>query len=201
MNAEVERLLHFRRNLRQHGEAAAEVEAAHDHRHAESAKLTAEIERARRLGGDHDPGQIDLDLLAEIGQRQFKKRPGEGDAGIVDQAEELFASQSLADARRRQAHGILIGHVENERYEGTAELGRKPLRIVPLAHAAEHAEAARNQHLGGVPQPMPVDVPVTTTLCMQGSCGRSRQIRHRGADGSVQSKRSIIGPCFAPPRD
>jgi hypothetical protein len=30
------------------------------------------------------PGQIDLDLLAEIGHRQFKKRPGEGDAGIVD---------------------------------------------------------------------------------------------------------------------
>jgi hypothetical protein len=49
MNAEIQRLLHFRRDFRQHGETAADMEAAHDHRHAERAKFPAEIERARKL--------------------------------------------------------------------------------------------------------------------------------------------------------
>ena len=49
VNAEIQRLLHFRRNFRQHGEAAADMEAAHYHRHAERAKFPGEIERARKL--------------------------------------------------------------------------------------------------------------------------------------------------------
>jgi hypothetical protein len=92
--------------------------------------------RRERLGGDHDAGEIDLDLLAEIGHRQFQKRPGEGNAGIVDQAEELFAGKRFTDTRRRQAHGILVGHVENERHEGAAEFGREPLGVDVPAHAA-----------------------------------------------------------------
>ena len=51
MNAEIQCLLHFRRDARQHGEAAADVETAHDDRYAERPELAAEIERARKLVG------------------------------------------------------------------------------------------------------------------------------------------------------
>ena len=53
MDAEIQSLLHFRRDFRQHGEAAADVKAAHDDRHAERPKFPAEIERARKLVGLH----------------------------------------------------------------------------------------------------------------------------------------------------
>ena len=58
MDAEIQRLLHFRGDLRQHREAAAEVEAAHDDRHAERAKFPAEIKRSWKLIGLH-PNQAD----------------------------------------------------------------------------------------------------------------------------------------------
>ena len=53
VDAEIQRLLHFRRDFRQHGEAAADVKAAHDHGDAQRPKFAAEIERARKLVGLH----------------------------------------------------------------------------------------------------------------------------------------------------
>ena len=53
VDAEIQCLLHFRRDFRQHGEAAADVETAHDDRHAERPEFAAEIERARKLVGLH----------------------------------------------------------------------------------------------------------------------------------------------------
>ena len=49
MNAEIQRFLEIDRQRRQHGDATAHMKAADDHRHAESAKLPPEIERARIL--------------------------------------------------------------------------------------------------------------------------------------------------------
>jgi hypothetical protein len=53
MDAEIQSLLHFRRDFRQHGEAAADVKTAHDHGDAQRAKFPAEIERPRKLIGLH----------------------------------------------------------------------------------------------------------------------------------------------------
>ena len=49
IDAEIEGLLQIGRQRRQHGDAAADVKAADDHRQTELAKLAAEIERARIL--------------------------------------------------------------------------------------------------------------------------------------------------------
>ena len=89
--------------------------------------------------------------MAEFVEREFQQRPGDGNAGIIDQAEELFAGKHVADARRGRSHRILVGHVENKRHERRAELGREPLGVSLLAHAAEHAEAAGDQNLRGAP--------------------------------------------------
>ncbi len=53
MNAEIERLLQVRRQSRQHGDAAGDMKAAHDHGEPKRAELPAEIERARKLVGLH----------------------------------------------------------------------------------------------------------------------------------------------------
>jgi len=49
VNAEIKRLLQIVRQRGQHGDAAADGEAAHDCRDAEHAELASEIERARTL--------------------------------------------------------------------------------------------------------------------------------------------------------
>jgi hypothetical protein len=51
MNAEIERFLEIGRHRRQHGDAATDVEAAHDDRYAERPELPAEIKRAWKLVG------------------------------------------------------------------------------------------------------------------------------------------------------
>ena len=49
MDAEIERFLQIRRQCRQHGNAAADMKAAHDHRKPERAELPPEIKRTRIL--------------------------------------------------------------------------------------------------------------------------------------------------------
>ena len=97
------------------------------------------------------PVEIDVDLVAEVVERKFQQRPGDGDAGIIDQAEEVSAGKRVTDARRGRPHRILVGHVENKRHERRAEFADKSLGVGLLAHAAEHAETTRDQDLGGTP--------------------------------------------------
>ena len=71
MNAEIQSLLHFRRDFRQHGEAAAEVKATHDDGYAQRPEFPAEIERARKLIGLHAD-------QADHAAASFANAPGDG---------------------------------------------------------------------------------------------------------------------------
>jgi len=94
--------------------------------------------RRESFGGDDHADQVDFDLVAELFDRQFQQRAGDGDAGIVDEAGECLAGERGAHIGRRRVHRCLIGDVENQRHEAVAELRREPLGVGRFAHAAEN---------------------------------------------------------------
>ena len=77
--------------------------------------------------------------------------PADRDAGIVDEAGELFAVQRRAHVAGGRKHRGLVGDVEQQRREIGAELALEPVGIGLLADAAEDAKAAVEQQFGGGP--------------------------------------------------
>ena len=67
-DAHVERRLQVGLQLRQHGEAAGDVEAADDHRDAGRAQRPGDIERARKLVRLHadEPDQAEAVVAPEV---------------------------------------------------------------------------------------------------------------------------------------
>lgn len=108
-------------------------------------------QRGECLGRYHHANEIDLDLMTKLRDRQLDKWTEDSDAGIVDQAGKLFAAELGPHLRGGRIHRRFIGHVEEERHEGVAELRREAFGIGGLAHAAEDAETVRNQNFRGAP--------------------------------------------------
>ena len=97
------------------------------------------------LRGDDGADHVDIHLAAEFIHRQLEHGPCDRNAGIVDEAGQRLAIEGLAHVSRGGEHRGLIGDVEQEWGEVSAELGFEPVRIGLFADAAEHAEAATDQ--------------------------------------------------------
>ena len=101
-------------------------------------------QRRKRLGHDHRPDDVDFQLAAEIGERQFQRRPRDRDAGIVDEPGERFAVSAV----RTFAAAATAASSVTSKISGTKlppnSLG-EAVGIGLFAHAAEHAKAMIEQ--------------------------------------------------------
>ena len=98
------------------------VGAEHRHRHPAADRADEDdpaaggADRGQHRLRDRDLGdQVDLELAAEVVDRQRLQRPRDRDAGVVDQAVEAGAVRVLRNPSRRRRDLLLIGDVEEER--------------------------------------------------------------------------------------
>jgi hypothetical protein len=69
-------------------------------------------QRPERLRRNDRADDVDVQLAAELIDREFHDRAGDRDTGIVDKACERFARQRRADLAAGGQHRGLIGDVE-----------------------------------------------------------------------------------------
>jgi hypothetical protein len=81
-------------------------------------------QRQQRLGNGDLPGQVDLDLTAEVLDRHRLQWARQADAGVVDQAVEAGASQLAREQLSGRGDRLGIGDVEHQR--GQALRARRP---------------------------------------------------------------------------
>ncbi len=108
-------------------------------------------QRAERLGRDDRTDDVDVHLAAEVVGGNFEHRAANADTGIVDEARQRLAAQSVAHLARRRQHRRLVGDVEQQRREIGAELSLEAVGVGLIADAAEDTKTAIEQQLCGSP--------------------------------------------------
>ena len=119
--------------------------------------------RQHRLGHRDLGGQVDLDLAAEVLDRDRLQRARDRDAGVVDEAVEAAPAARLADCARRGGDLRGVGDVEQQRVpaapspparsDSASSSLRTPAKTVQPSWSIAVALA----------RPMPVEAPVTRT--------------------------------------
>src|SRR6516164_5760066 len=89
--------------------------------------------------------------MLEVIDLEVEQRSWNSDAGIVDESEQRLSAECGFHLLRACGHHRFVGHVEDQRHEVRAELLRQPAGIRLFAHAAEHAETARDQDFRTAP--------------------------------------------------
>ena len=96
------------------------------------------------LGDGQQPEDVDLVLAAHEVERDALQRPGDRDAGVVDEP----GQRGAADARGQAGDLAGVGHVDEHRLD--ARVLRAQVGAVLLAaHAGEDGEAGAGQPQGG----------------------------------------------------
>ena len=108
-------------------------------------------QRRKRLRDDQLPGEVDLDLLAELVELQIEQEARHRDPGVVDEADQRFATQRRRNLFRAPGNGRLVGHIEQDGHEIGPEFLGQPLPSAGLRHAAEDAETLGNKNLADPP--------------------------------------------------
>lgn len=113
-------------------------------------------ERQEYLTGAHDAVDIDVELPFQIADRPIAQWPGGCDAGIVDEAIEVFARKRVVHVAGRRRDRGAVGDVENKRRErGTQGLPRRggvlfiPGAAQDLPTVVEQARGDRPADTGG----------------------------------------------------
>ena len=97
-------------------------------------------QRQHRLGHRDLGGQVDLELAAEVVQRQRLQRPGDGDAGVVDEAVEAAPGLG-ADPLGGGGDLLGDGDVEEQRAQPRRAGGAQRLGVLLLANPGEDLPA------------------------------------------------------------
>ena len=119
--------------------------------------------REERLGDRHLANQVDLELAAQVVERQRLDRPGDRSAGVVDQRPQSRAPHRVLDARPSGGDLIRVGDVELHRLEvpGRAGFQCGGVGLAPIA--GEDTKTALSE-VGAHARPIPLDAPVITTV-------------------------------------
>src|SRR5258706_13655568 len=92
---------------------------------------------------------MDFELVTDLVDTKWKQRPGDGDAGVIDETEERLARQSRRNLAGCRPDRGLIGHIEQEWNESAAEFGLQFLCVALASDTAEDAKAFGDKNLGG----------------------------------------------------
>lgn len=108
-------------------------------------------ERQEGLGDDHGAGQVDVDLLPELGDGLGSQWAWNRDARIVDQPAQPLPVQGRTHLEGGSSHCILIGDVEEQWSEQVAKFGLQSLGVGLLPDAAKDPHPPRHQYLRCAP--------------------------------------------------
>lgn len=108
-------------------------------------------QRQHRLGHRDLTGQIDLDLTAEVLDRDRLQRAGNRNAGVVDQTVETGIAQLGTEQLGSRRNRLAIGDVEHHRGQSLRARRSQRLGVVLLANPGEDPPAVRVEPQGGGP--------------------------------------------------
>src|SRR5579883_464402 len=111
------------------------------------ASLIGSQQTHKCLGDDQRADQIHLQLATKIIDWLIPERGGDGNTGVVNQAEQDFILQAIADNGGSLLNRPLISDIEQERRVGLAPFGLQPPGIFTLADASEDMETVLDQDL------------------------------------------------------